>query len=166
MSASGVEYYIQLCGSATKPPNACGGSSDVGICRVDDRGKETVVRASHKFVITSHAPHVFEAVYDVGTMCDAERDWAATVSMVCKWQGGTSHPVLVSDRDCNLQFLWKSSLFCVGPEYCAATDDGGSGYVYDLDGLMNSTWSVSDAYGKCIELCTYSGLKKTFTKSF
>ena len=89
-------------------------------------------------------------VYDVGETCDSQNDWSATVTLACKWRGGTSSPVFLSAEDCNLRFIWKSSLFCVGPEYCAATDGGG--YVYDLDGLMNDTWSVS--IGHAVNACT------------
>ena len=103
---------------------------------------ETLVHALHKYVIVSHAPHIFEVVYNNGTACGVGNRWTAVVTMVCKWKGGTNGPVLVSAIDCNLQFLWKSSLFCNGHETCAA-EDKDSGYVYDLDGLLSDTWSVS-----------------------
>ena len=50
--------------------------------------------------------------------------------------------MFVSDDDCELQFLWQNSSFCVGEEECSVTDPD-TNYVYDLDGLFSQTWSVS-----------------------
>ena len=135
---SNTKYYVQLCGTATNAPKECG--SDVGICRTDGKDTKTLVHANHKFVIVSHAPHMFEVVYDTGDKC-GDGQWTAVVTLVCKWKDGTHGPVFVSDSDCTLRFVWKSSLFCVGREMCAAEDEA-SGYTYDLDGLLNDTWSV------------------------
>ena len=137
---SDTKYFIQLCGTATQPPRECG--SDVGICRTDDKETTTLVKASHKIVIVSHAPHTFEVVFGSGAKCSEDTQWSAVVTLVCKWQGGTQHPVFVSDSDCTLRFLWKNSLFCDGHEMCAA-EDKTTGYTYDLDSLLSSTWSVS-----------------------
>lgn len=137
---SDTKFYIQLCGTATEAPNKeCG--SDVGVCRSNGKNAEALVHASHKFVILSHSPHVFEVVYDTGETCTGDRDWSAVVKLVCKWRGGTSEPVFQSSTDCTLRFVWKNSLFCVGHEMCAA-EDKASGYTYDLDGLLSDTWSV------------------------
>ena len=136
---SDTKYYVQLCGSATDAPKECG--DDVGICRSDDKSTKTLVHANHKFVIISHAPHMFEVVYDTGDTCSGDKHWTAVVTLVCKWRGGTSDPVLLSATDCTLRFVWKNSLFCVGHEMCAA-EDKASSYTYDLDGLVNDTWSV------------------------
>ena len=133
------KFYIQLCGTATTAPKECG--SNVGVCRSNGKYAETLVHASHKFVILSHAPHVFEVVYDTGETCTGDRDWSAVVTLVCKWRGGTAQPVFQSSTDCTLRFVWKNSLFCVGHEMCAAEDKAG-GYTYDLDGLLSDTWSV------------------------
>ena len=132
------KYFVQLCGTATSAPKECG--SDVGICRTDGKDTKTLVHANHKFVIVSHAPHMFEVVYDTGGAC-GDGQWTAVVTLVCKWRDGTYGPVFVSDSDCTLRFVWKSSLFCVGREMCAAKDEA-SGYTYDLDSLLNDTWSV------------------------
>lgn len=137
---SDITYHIQLCGTETKPPKDCG--SDVGICQSDEKGSHALVHASHKFVIVSHSPHVFEVVYDTGDTCAEGLQWTAVVTLVCKWKGGTHAPVFVSSNRCLLQFLWKSSLFCSGREMCAA-EDKVTGYTYDLDGLLSDTWNVS-----------------------
>ena len=136
---SDTKYHVQLCGSMTEAPKECG--SDVGICRTVGKDTKTLVHANHKFVITSHSPHIFEVVYDSGETCNGEKQWTAVVTLACKWRGGTSDPVFLSADDCNLRFIWRSSLFCVGPEMCAAKDEA-SGYTYDLDGLLDDTWSV------------------------
>ena len=141
---SNTKYYLRLCGMATKPPSECG--SDVGICRSDGKDTTTLVHANHKFVIVSHAPHMFEVVYDTGSKCGSDQQWSAVVTLVCKWQGGTPDPVFLSSDDCSLRFVWKNSLFCVGREVCAA-EDKASGYTYDFDGLLSGTWNVST--------CTY-----------
>ena len=137
---SDTKYHLRLCGNATYPPKHCG--LNVGVCRSDSKGTTTLVHASHKIVIVSHAPHIFEVVFDKGEVCNGDSQWTAVVTLVCKWQGGTDGPVFVSSSDCTLRFLWKSSLFCDGREMCAA-EDKASGYTYDLDSLLSSTWSVS-----------------------
>ena len=137
---SDTKYHLRLCGTATDPPRECG--SDVGICQFDSKDTKTLVQARHKFVIVSHAPHTFEVMYDKGAKCSEDTQWMAVVTLVCKWRGGTNHPVFVSNDDCTLRFLWKSSLFCDGREMCAA-EDKATGYTYDLDGLLSSTWNVS-----------------------
>ena len=140
---SDTTYHLRLCGTATKAPGDC--SSDVGICRSQDKVTKTLVHANHKFVILSHAPHMFEVVYDSGTTCRGDQQWTAVVTLVCKWKGGSPAPVFVSDTDCTLRFVWRNSLFCDGREMCAA-EDKATGYTYDLDALLSDTWSVR----KCI----------------
>ena len=135
-----TKYHLRLCGTATAPPSGCG--SDVGICRSNDKETTTLVKAHHKIVIVSHAPHTFEVVYDKGAKCGDDSHWSALVTLVCKWKEGTNHPVFVSDSDCTLRFVWRSSLFCDGREMCAA-EDKTTGYTYDLDSLLISTWNVS-----------------------
>ena len=103
------------------------------------------MKADHKFAITSHSPHVIEGVYTSGIPCGSLSEgkfWTAFVTLQCKARGGTAVPVFVSDDDCELQFLWQNSSFCVGEEECSATDPE-TNYVYDLDGLFSQTWSVS-----------------------
>ena len=136
---SDTKYHLRLCGTATHAPSQCG--SKVGVCVSDGTETKTLVHARHKIVIVSHAPHTFEVVFDSGTVCGMDSQWTSVVTLVCKWQGGTEHPVFVSNSDCTLRFLWKSSLFCDGRETCAA-EDKDSGYTYDLDSLLSSTWNV------------------------
>ena len=158
---SNTKYYVQLCGTATSAPKECG--SDVGICRTDGKDTKTLVHANHKFVIVSHAPHMFEVVYDTGDKC-GDGQWTAVVTLVCKWKDGTHGPVFVSDSDCTLRFVWKSSLFCVGQEMCAAEDEA-SGYTYDLDGLLNDTWSVRTCIilSTCMHACACSYMYIVYT---
>ena len=83
---------------------------------------------------------MFEVVYNSGESCEDDRFWTAVVRMQCKSHGGTPAPVFVSDSNCELEFLWKNSSFCLGEEECAAVDPD-TGYVYDLDGLLSQTWA-------------------------
>ncbi len=141
VEVAGTTYHLQLCGTATKSPPDCS-VDDTGICRVVAGRAETVVQANHTISITSHSPHVFEVLYPSGAPCGHGQTWSALVTLQCSAHRGTPSPVFVSAKDCILQFLWKSSSFCLGEEDCVATDTN-SGFVYDLDGLFSQTWTVS-----------------------
>ena len=147
---SGNSYYIQLCG--TNSPSLSAGdsagcdASNTGICRKSGSSSaQTLVYAEHKFVMTSHSPHVVEVVFPSGTTCDNghSKKWSAYVRLACATGGEqTPLPVFQRDSDCELHFVWQNSSFCVGVESCSA-EDPSTHYVYNLDGLLSSTWTVS-----------------------
>ena len=69
-------------------------------------------------------------------------------------QSETIFPVLSSDKDCELSFIWRNQSFCAGESAsggCMALD-ASSNYVYSLDGLLSHTWEVSMKEKRCILL--------------
>lgn len=145
----GGSYTIQLCGSAspTHPPHGCD-QQNTSVCRqYADGHNATVVYANHTFSLVSHSPRVIDAVFHSGVTCeaDASRRLSAVVQMVCSNQSENAVPVLVSDQDCELRFVWRNQSFCAGESAaggCSAVDPV-TGYVYSLDGLLAQNWTVS-----------------------
>jgi len=139
-------YIIMLCGTAVNLPAVAKGcdTADTGVCLlVPDSPAKTIVKATHKLVITSHTPHTVEVVFTTGSPCgDGSNSWSATVGLQCSTrQSSTPNPVLVSSDNCLLDFVWQNSSFCLGEKPCSVTDD--EGYVYNFDGLFSQKWTVS-----------------------
>lgn len=145
----GGNYTIQLCGTAspTPPPSGCN-QSNTGICHQSADGRNaTVVYANHTFSLVSHSPRVVDVIFHSGVPCESDRsrNLSAIVQMVCSNQSENDVPVLVSDGDCELRFVWRNQSFCAGESAaggCSASDPD-TGYVYSLDGLLAQNWTVS-----------------------
>lgn len=146
---SNTTYYIQLCGNTSTLPSTvplgCA-PRDTGVCRkrVGDNKAMTIVKASHKFVITSHSPHTIDIHYDSGSECDSDpdRNWEALVSLECSSRASsTMDPIFQRADDCTLTFVWQNSSFCVAEESCSVVASDGT--IYNLDGLFADTWTVS-----------------------
>ena len=131
-SQSSTTYYIQLCGNKTTLPAGATGCDRVntGICRKRDNEAtaKTVLKASHKLVITSHAPHTIDIHYGSGSTCDSDssRTYKAIVSLQCSSrESSTVNPIFQREEECTLNFVWQNSSFCVGEESCSAVDSHG-----------------------------------------
>lgn len=146
--AQGNQYYIQLCGTASpSPPKGCD-QLNTGVCKVPATGNNlTVVYANHTFSLVSHSPRVIDVVFHSGMECNPSqnRNWTANIQMICSSQGETPVPVLDSDRECELRFVWRNRSFCAGESAaggCVAMDTANN-YMYSLDGLLSQNWTVS-----------------------
>ena len=154
---TGTTYYIQLCGTASGPlPSDVKGCdhSKTGICQKKSNGEtKTIMHAEHKLAMTSHTPHVIDVYYSSGEPCDSDptRKWTAFLTLQCaRGASETAQPVFQQEEDkCELHFMWQNSSFCVGVEACSV-EDKKRNTVYNLDGLLAQTWTVSVA---CIMLC-------------
>ena len=145
---SNTTYFIQLCGNQTSlPPGTAGcDKTNTGVCRKrsNEATAMTVVKASHKFVITSHAPHTVDIHYDSGSSCGSDdgRTYEALVSLQCSTrESSTMNPIFQREEECTLYFVWQNSSFCVEEESCSTVDVNGN--IYNLDGLFAQTWTVS-----------------------
>lgn len=150
----GGEYFIQLCGSASpmRLPSGCD-HVNTGICHLHS-GHSTamvMVYANHTFSLVSHSPRVIDVLYHSGIACKGAgsgRNWSAIVQMVCSNKGESAVPVLASDSDCELRFVWRNQSFCAGESAargCSAVDTSNN-YVYSLDGLLTHNWTVSHKF--------------------
>ena len=148
--STNTTYYIQLCGTASKPlPSDATGcdQANTGICQKKSNGQtKTIMHADHKFAMTSHTPHVIEVYYSSGETCESDptRKWTAFLTLQCaRGASETAQPVFQEeDNKCELHFVWQNSSFCVGVEACSV-EDKRNNTVYNLDGLLSQTWTVS-----------------------
>ena len=96
--------------------------------------------------MTSHTPHVIDVYYSSGEACDSDpsRKWSAFLTLQCtRGESETAQPVFQPEEDkCELHFVWQNSSFCVGVEACSVEGKQDK-HVYNLDGLLSQTWTVS-----------------------